>query len=232
MKKKNGHTNLVLSASAGMLIISICTFIYIYNDIFPDTKKFNAEVWGTVSDWMVIAITVVTAVYLYRTLKSQMEVQKMQQEITQIETHIFRERIRPILNILDQEYDPTRFKISFKISIQQNSLKHPKFISPIPLRFKSHTIINITDLSEGYLYALQDYILPEDKRTIDLEIDLDINKWQNGSQLHGKFDGCYMINIAFHYQDIKNYPYENIIAIVIKPSENFIKISLGDPYFE
>lgn len=99
MKKKNDHINLVLSASAGMLIFSICTFIYIYNDIFPDTEKFNADVWGTVSDWMIIAVTVVTAVFLYRTFASQQEIQKMQQKLTDIEDFKFRNELLPSFEI-------------------------------------------------------------------------------------------------------------------------------------
>lgn len=58
---------------------------------------FSAEVWGTVSDWFMVAITSVTAYYLYKTLKSQQEVQKTQNELFAIESIRFKESIKPIL---------------------------------------------------------------------------------------------------------------------------------------
>ncbi|MDP9076163.1 MAG: hypothetical protein M3O71_01965 [Bacteroidota bacterium] len=35
---------------------------------------FLSDVWGTVSDWVMIAVTTITAIFLYKTLKSQKEV--------------------------------------------------------------------------------------------------------------------------------------------------------------
>ncbi|GAA4100427.1 hypothetical protein [Mucilaginibacter panaciglaebae] len=56
-----------------------------------------AEVWGTVSDWFMVAVTSVTAFYLYKTLRSQQEVQKTQNELFTIENIRFKESIKPIL---------------------------------------------------------------------------------------------------------------------------------------
>ncbi|MEO7214903.1 hypothetical protein [Mucilaginibacter sp.] len=58
---------------------------------------FSAEVWGTVSDWFIVAVTSLTAFYLYKTLKSQQEVQKTQNELFTIESIRFKESIKPIL---------------------------------------------------------------------------------------------------------------------------------------
>ncbi len=43
---------------------------------------FNAQVWGTVSDWVMIGVTAATAYYLYQTLQSQRETQDLQQKTT------------------------------------------------------------------------------------------------------------------------------------------------------
>lgn len=59
---------------------------------------FEPEVWGTVSDWVIIIVTVATAFLLLLTLKSQKEVQRTQNELFRIENIRFRESIKPKLN--------------------------------------------------------------------------------------------------------------------------------------
>lgn len=56
---------------------------------------FNVDIWGTVSDWFMVGITVITAYYLYKTLKSQKEVQETQTKLFKIESIRFRESIKP-----------------------------------------------------------------------------------------------------------------------------------------
>ncbi|HTB52342.1 MAG TPA: hypothetical protein VK718_06165 [Ferruginibacter sp.] len=57
---------------------------------------FDTKIWGTVSDWVMVCVTTVTAFYLYRTLKSQKEVQQIQYELFKIESIRFKESIKPI----------------------------------------------------------------------------------------------------------------------------------------
>jgi Ca2+/Na+ antiporter len=59
--------------------------------------QFDPEIWGTVSDWLMVAVTTLTAYYLYKTLKSQKEVQTTQNKLFEIETVRFRESIKPVL---------------------------------------------------------------------------------------------------------------------------------------
>lgn len=58
---------------------------------------FSPDTWGTVSDWFMVSVTVITAYYLYKTLQSQKEVQKTQNELFRIESIRFRESIKPVL---------------------------------------------------------------------------------------------------------------------------------------
>ena len=46
---------------------------------------FEPEIWGTVSDWVMITVTFATAFLLLLTLKSQKEVQRTQNELFRIE---------------------------------------------------------------------------------------------------------------------------------------------------
>jgi hypothetical protein len=58
---------------------------------------FDPDIWGTVSDWFMVIVTIVTAFYLYKTLQSQKNVQETQNKLFEIETIRFRESIKPVL---------------------------------------------------------------------------------------------------------------------------------------
>ncbi|HUB62293.1 MAG TPA: hypothetical protein VL978_16370 [Puia sp.] len=53
--------------------------------------------WGSISDWGLVAVTTITAVFLYRTLQSQKEVQATQTKLFEIESIRFRESVKPKL---------------------------------------------------------------------------------------------------------------------------------------
>jgi len=61
------------------------------------TNLFSSVIWGTVSDWIMIGVTSLTAFYLYKTLNSQKEVQHTQNELFKIESIRFKESIKPKL---------------------------------------------------------------------------------------------------------------------------------------
>lgn len=128
--------------------------------------NFNPNVWGTVSDWIVILITTLTAFFLYKTLKSQNEVQKTQNDLFHIENIRFIESIKPILkyseskdkNILkENHYDI--FSIEIK-NISNNIAKGIKIIFEdkdnikrilIPTNYLPHPIKDITNNDTPYL---------------------------------------------------------------------------------
>ncbi len=58
---------------------------------------FLSDTLGTVSDWLMVVVTAITAFFLYKTLKSQKEVQHTQNELFKIESIRFRESIKPLL---------------------------------------------------------------------------------------------------------------------------------------
>jgi hypothetical protein len=58
---------------------------------------FNSDILGSVADWFMVIVTTITAVYLYKTLQSQKEVQKTQNQLFEIESIRFRKSIQPTL---------------------------------------------------------------------------------------------------------------------------------------
>jgi len=62
-----------------------------------------ADSWGTVSDWVMIIVTSVTAYFLYKTLKSQKEVQQTQNSLLKIEQLRVREDFKPNLKYSRQD---------------------------------------------------------------------------------------------------------------------------------
>jgi len=220
---KNENFKLIIN---GLIIIfGTCALIYVLNIITPDRLKLDPAIWGTVSDWLIIILTLLTAIFIYKTLKSQYEVQKMQLEITNIELHKFRDLLRPEINVSFQEFDSITNRINFKISVLNRSLKNPRFISQSPLII-NHAAKTESQLNNNYQYIIHDYMLPEDKRSIEIGIDFNDGTWYTKND--EKFEGFYFANILMHYEDTKNYLYENLIIIIVKPSENYLKVSLGD----
>lgn len=67
------------------------------SDLF--NLPFQAEVWGTASDWLMIVITIASLWYIRNTLKSQQEVQRQQTQITEIESKRARRDIRPKVDL-------------------------------------------------------------------------------------------------------------------------------------
>ncbi|MCX2481567.1 hypothetical protein OQY15_20875 [Pedobacter sp. MC2016-15] len=101
---------------------------------------FDAEVWGTVSDWGVFFVTAGTGILVYLTLRSQNKVLKSQQEtlssqlkVQQIEQARFQSEVVPsfssTMGRVDTEINPenedkTRTHLGFSIkNIAKNSIK-------------------------------------------------------------------------------------------------------------
>jgi hypothetical protein len=82
--------------------------------------QFPADVWGTVSDWIMIGVTTTTAIFLYRTLRSQREVQQAQNKLLKIEQLRLRQQFKPILQYSRFEHnriinEPGKKVVSFAI---------------------------------------------------------------------------------------------------------------------
>lgn len=107
MKKKriNLREILTLSIGAVMFIIGLSALIYVCNDTIPNNLKLPAEVWGTVSDWMMILVTIVTAVLLLLTFESQRKVQEDQNLLYELEQKKYLATIKPFFTVAQEEED-------------------------------------------------------------------------------------------------------------------------------
>jgi hypothetical protein len=97
---------------------------------------FAAETWGTVSDWTMVLVTIVTAIFLLVTLISQKKVQQTQNELFRIESIRFRESIRPILKYSLSEFqakssDEKKRMLTIEVTNETNSnaLNISKFVA-------------------------------------------------------------------------------------------------------
>lgn len=63
------------------------------------TYMFDVVIWGTVSDWVMIIVTAVTAILLWKTLNAQINVQTLQTKLLKIENERFRSEILPMFDI-------------------------------------------------------------------------------------------------------------------------------------
>ncbi|TKC09859.1 hypothetical protein FA048_06500 [Pedobacter polaris] len=87
--KKIVKDNIWLFIKVSTLTLIVATALYLKG------WTLAPEVWGTVADWIMIIVTGLTAIFLYQSLKSQQDVQKMQQSITVLEQYSHILNIRP-----------------------------------------------------------------------------------------------------------------------------------------
>lgn len=99
--------------------------------------NFQADVWGTVSDWIMILVTIITAGFLYFTLRSQQISLKLQQDLISIEKFNHRVKIMP--------------KFSLKIKIEQYSLNGD--IMTLSFSFR---LINNNNLAINAIFTITD----------------------------------------------------------------------------
>lgn len=60
---------------------------------------FQSDVWGTVSDWAIVVVTAITAIYIYRTFRAQLKVTTDQTELLKIEQIRIREQFRTEIDV-------------------------------------------------------------------------------------------------------------------------------------
>jgi len=148
---------------------------------------FEADVWGTVSDWALVIVTALTAIFIYRTFRAQLNVTEDQSELLKIERIKLREQFRTELEISGGN---TWTNVN-TVRLNIKAVNHPAYnvvISNLPVL-----------LTNG-----------NDPRTFDL---IKIEKWQNviekavdHEDLHNKY------NIQITYEDANGLQYSQVIT--------------------
>lgn len=91
--------NWVLAFVMLLTVLYIITGFIFKNRFDVFTFPFQSDVHGALSDWVMVCVTAVTAHYLWKTLQSQMDVQRMQESLHEIEEHKFYESIKPNFSV-------------------------------------------------------------------------------------------------------------------------------------
>lgn len=124
MKNKNDSTILVISCLvigffAGIAVVN--NYVAISGEL-PNDGVFSmkAESWGTISDWLMLAVTFVTALFLVKTFREQKKMNDLQIEN-------YRELILPRFSIWPNVYvkQETNGKLYYyiKLEIHDNPVK-------------------------------------------------------------------------------------------------------------
>jgi len=173
-KHKNENLALIL---VGLFIILLIVFIVIIASNHPWMPfKFNPEEFGTVSDWVMVIVTLVTAVFLYQTLRSQMTVQRDQNRIFKMEELKYLRAIKPEITVKTEikkyhqsKEDLNKKALEIDVTIEsdktaiyqlnvssssKNLLSHPPS-SLSPRSSKSFNVIHYFDNISGAFEALK-----------------------------------------------------------------------------
>ena len=114
--------------------------------------KFNADVWGTVSDWVMVFVTTGTLLGLYFTLRSQVKVENIQLKLAKLEEDTYIRSIMPTFAIHESHEATSVLDLVFILTNNAASdlrvLKDDKELSSIGLGRNVH-------ISVGTTFAIQ-----------------------------------------------------------------------------
>lgn len=103
-KKKYENSALILVGLS--MIVFIIIIVSSLTSILPKTWRFDPDAYGTVSDWVMVIVTLITAVFLYQTLRSQMTVQRDQEKINLLTAYDIRNRYKAEIELTNPQEQP------------------------------------------------------------------------------------------------------------------------------
>lgn len=228
MKRRRFNLGEVITLSVGaiMFFIGICALVYVYNDIMPQTSKLPVTIWGTVSDWVMVVITIITAVLLLLTLKSQKEVQENQAKINKLGMYDIRNKYLPKI-VIDQQH-------------LINHYYDIKTLGQINFIIKDHNAQQITIKStlefepyfEGKIYQKENYfcqdisMIPINKN-FPFRFDLSlVIKFLESAPANNKSSTDFFpyVEIAFEYHDNFGFKYFNYFVCEYQPFTELVEI--------
>lgn len=149
---------------------------------------YNSEFYGSISDWVLVLFSAITAIFLYKTLNSQINVQKVQNKLLLLENQKFTKSIEPNLNFEihknkekiegnyfdivsikvtnNNENIVNKIKILYNESDNVKKIMIPKDYLPTPLNY-------LTSNSEPYLLHFLIIEKPQTTTFINFEIEFE-----------------------------------------------------------
>lgn len=174
---------------------------------------FEADVWGTVSEWVMVVVTLGTGIAIILTFLEQRKVTESQLKLQEIETDRYRKEIRPRFE-LKNERKPYTFA----------ALPSVYFIQELSIVLNDNSLIDFTlKITECVGYEWYN------KTAIDgLSIETINSKWAIGLQfkfesLDGQlpkqtFPQCHII-FELTYKDLKTNLYRQTLVFVPELSQ-------------
>lgn len=114
--KKFYLENKIFIRIAGIALLLFVTAFIIFHDRYDLFRfPFDSGVWGTASDWMMVAVTFVTAMYLVRTFIEQ-------KRANYISYSQHRRTIKPKFELIRLPFVKTRQNGYLKVTLRENEL--------------------------------------------------------------------------------------------------------------
>jgi|GEM_PF-1299283 len=136
---KKNQENLALVTVALFIVVMIIIVVSTLTSLLPDNLKFNVEIYGTVSDWIIVIVTIVTAVFVYKTLTSQQKVQFDQERMNLLTSVEIRNNYKAEIELLNPQIEET---LGFFTNIWIFKIKGNDALNIQVLTNTSHTIEN------------------------------------------------------------------------------------------
>jgi len=171
---------------------------------------FSSDVWGTVSDWAMVIVTGSTLFYIIRTFKSQYEVQKLQQQSTNIENEKFRIHITPVFELLliKSEFNFINDEVEIKILLDFRPIQNEC------LNLKIETTALDSKITSEYIPGKNlDYIALNGHRGLHLTMLAQKKMFDK--------HGC-GISVNFNYSDIISNDYTMNFLVALTYTDNQI----------
>lgn len=200
-------------------------FINSLNCCIPETSKFNAEIWGTVSDWFTYLVALIGGVFIYKTLNSQMKVQSDQEKINKLNSYDIRSKYLP--KILPNQQPINGYKDIY----WKESLRQLFFIiennDALYITIKSKLEVELSHESHKYiengLFCYDISMLIKDTKFYLIFDDKIYKKFMN--DVHPQsITPFHFTKIDFIYQDIFMFKYSISYTYEYQPFSGFVTI--------
>jgi len=145
---------------------------------------FNADTWGSVSDWLITGFTLGSIIFLWRTLTSQKKVQQLQQSLSKIDTLRYLKEIKP----------------DFLCETRNGSIDgdfSSLYIYLVPIKNKAQFLKYAFVEHNGTLIDQTNFngVIPNNSYQINEQINLHI-KWKQATS-----DGILIAKLVLNYTD-------------------------------
>ena len=211
----------ILLGSSVMFITGITALFFSSFDLFSIT--LNPEKWGTISDWVIVLITLLSAIFLLLTLDSQRKVQEDQEKINRYNALDFRNKHKA--EIFNDESINFKDLFSclryFHFIVKDNNALKLNIKSPVKLEFSHQYSIVENNEDEKYNYYIS-AIFKDEKFRLEVNKDyaLKFLKENNSNEITDKL----FIVVEITYEDNFNNVYSKGFEVYFTPFSKRINI--------